>query len=89
MPSPKTKPVHVLPAKKDEASSPPQTQMLDVCNLRPHPRQAELVGDMPPAEFDALAKDIDVNGIRNPLVLMADKRTIIGGHQRLRSGART
>jgi hypothetical protein len=68
----------------DIVSSPPQSQMVDVCNLRPHPRQAELVGDMPPGEFDLLVADVKANGIHTPLIVLADG-TIACGHQRYRA----
>jgi len=67
------------------ADKKPDIQMLDVSTLRPHPRQAELVGDMPPAEYEPFAADIAANGIRDPLVVMADRRTLICGHQRARA----
>jgi ParB-like chromosome segregation protein Spo0J len=63
----------------------PTIHMLDVLDLRPHPRQAELVGDMPPAEYEPFAADIAANGIRDPLVVMADRKTLICGHQRTRA----
>ncbi len=79
----KTKRIKAAPAT-DGASTPPQVQMVKVCDLCPHPEQAELVGDMPPADFEALVADIEANGIQNPLIVLADG-AIICGHQRYRA----
>jgi ParB-like chromosome segregation protein Spo0J len=87
MPSRKTIPPNLLnePQSKNVDSTKPYIQMLDVPDLCPHPRQAELVGDMPAAEFEALVAHIAANGIRNPLIVMADGKTVVCGHQRLRA----
>jgi hypothetical protein len=89
MPSRKTKPVQRVPGIKDNSGSgtPPDVQMLEVAALCPHPEQAELVGNMPPSEFDALVADIAANGIQNPLIVLADCKTIVCGHQRHRAVA--
>jgi ParB-like chromosome segregation protein Spo0J len=59
--------------------------MIDVSHLRPHPRQAELVGDMPAADFVAFAADIRAHGINTALIVMGDGQTLVCGHQRLRA----
>jgi ParB-like chromosome segregation protein Spo0J len=48
----------------------------------------ELVGDMSAVEFEALVADIEANGIQNPLIVMANRQTIICGHQRHRAAVR-
>jgi hypothetical protein len=58
---------------------------VEIGKLRPHPRQAELVGDMNDLDFVGFAADIGTNGIREPLTLMADGVTVVCGHQRLRA----
>jgi hypothetical protein len=87
MPSRKTIPPNLLnePQSKNVDSTKPDIQMLDVPDLCPHLRQAELVGDMPAAEFEALVAHIAANGIQNPLTVMADAKMIVCGHQRLRA----
>lgn len=87
MPSRKTIPPNLLnePQSKNVDSTKPDIQMLDVPDLCPHPRQAELAGDMPAAEFEALVAHIAANGIQNPLIVMADGKTVVCGHQRLRA----
>src|SRR5271157_3601365 len=83
MPSRKTKRVDVEPLTQNQVS--PTVRMVKVANLRTHPRQDELVGDMPREEFDALVADIAKNGVQTPLILMADGRTTVAGHQRARA----
>lgn len=52
--------------------------------LKPHPRQAELFGDLSDAELQALADDIAGDRQRDPIQILPDG-TIIGGHQRVRA----
>jgi ParB-like chromosome segregation protein Spo0J len=73
------------PQVKNAESKKPQLEMLEVAALSPHPRQIELVGDMPPAEFEALVADVEAHGIQTPLIVLADGKTLVCGHQRLRA----
>jgi ParB-like chromosome segregation protein Spo0J len=68
-------------AQQGNAKSPPNVQMVDPNSLHLHPL-ADLVGDMDPARFEEFAADIRANGIQNPLILMADGKTIICGRRR-------
>jgi len=72
-------------ANNSESNDAPRIRLLKVASLQPHPRQAELVGDMPPSRFEAFAADIAAKGVQNALVLMADGQTIVCGHQRARA----
>jgi ParB-like chromosome segregation protein Spo0J len=83
MQSPTPKPANPSAPRNPDAWS-PEVLMIEVKDLRPHPRQAELVGDMRPTDFEALVDDIRANGIQNPLIILAD-RTIVCGHQRHRA----
>jgi ParB-like chromosome segregation protein Spo0J len=88
MPARKTGGVNVAPTMKEaDASSPPQVELATVSSLRPHPEQSVLVGNMPPVEFEALVADIKAHGIQNPLIILADGKTIVCGHQRCRAAA--
>lgn len=40
--------------------------------------------DLPEAEIDALAADIEANGLRQPIEILPDG-TVLAGHQRLRA----
>ena len=55
-----------------------------IADLREHPRQQELFGDIPDGQLDELAADIDLNGQRDPVEIL-DDGTIIDGHQRCRA----
>ena len=62
-----------------------QIRWLEVETLNPHPKQAELVGDMRAADFELFVADVKEKGIQNALVIMADRQTIVCGHQRHRA----
>ena len=55
-----------------------------VADLRPHPLQAQVYQDLGDAELQALAEDIRVNGLRQPIEITPDG-VVICGHQRLRA----
>lgn len=55
-----------------------------VDSLRPHPAQDAVFGDLPDAELQLLADDMQANGQANPIEILADG-TIICGHQRVRA----
>jgi hypothetical protein len=42
-------------------------EVRSLADLKPHPKQAELFGDLPPAIFDELKRDIEVNGLNESL----------------------
>jgi ParB/RepB/Spo0J family partition protein len=52
--------------------------------LRENPHQHELFDDLPDAQLDELAADMDANGQREPVEITGDN-TIIDGHQRWRA----
>jgi hypothetical protein len=53
-------------------------------DLRKHPQQQELIGDLPENEIEHLADSIQKTGLQNPLHILPDG-TIVDGHQRLRA----
>jgi ParB-like chromosome segregation protein Spo0J len=59
------------------------TQKWRLDRLRPHPKQS-LFGDLPQAEIEALARDLDANGLRVPVEALPDG-TLVTGHQRVRA----
>lgn len=61
-----------------------ELQIRRVAELKPHPRQVELYGDLSNHEFQALKEDIATNGLRQPIEIAPDE-TVIDGHQRLRA----
>jgi ParB-like chromosome segregation protein Spo0J len=67
-------------------------EVWNLADLKPHPKQAELFGDLPPAIFDELKRDIEINGLMESIEILPDG-TIISGHQRRRAliemGAKT
>lgn len=55
-----------------------------VANLKPHPRQAEIFGDVSDSDVRQLADDIDENGLEYPPEILPDGK-IICGHRRCRA----
>lgn len=55
-----------------------------ISELRPHPKQAETYGDLPPHEFEELKNDIANRGVRTPIEITKDG-IIVDGHQRVRA----
>jgi len=55
---------------------------LDLELLRPHPEQDNLFAPPSPQEIQRLAKDIERNGLRQPIEVLSDG-TIIRGHSRV------
>lgn len=53
-----------------------------VDQLTPHPQQNHVFTPPSPADVEQLAKDIEANGLRNPIEILPDG-TIIRGHSRL------
>jgi ParB/RepB/Spo0J family partition protein len=62
----------------------PVAQRVRIADLRPHPRQDALFGDLTGPSFDFLVEDIRRNGLRQPIEILED-RTIVCGHQRVRA----
>jgi ParB family transcriptional regulator, chromosome partitioning protein len=56
-------------------------------SLREHPRQRALFGDFRDNELEALAADMEKNGLQHPVEILRDG-TIIAGHQRVRAAKR-
>jgi ParB family chromosome partitioning protein len=75
------KPINGDPAPRAQART-AETWPID--NLKPHPRQAVLFGDMPDAELQALCHSIQSRGLDHPIEILPDG-TIIKGHQRFRA----
>ena len=57
---------------------------IPLADLHGHPRQAELFGDLPDTEFEALVEDIRKRGQQVPIQVLPDG-TIASGHQRVRA----
>lgn len=55
----------------------------NLADLKPHPKQAEIFGDLPAAIFEELKQDIETNGLKHPIEVLPDG-TILSGHQRRR-----
>lgn len=58
-----------------------------VADLRENPHQQELFGDLPNAQLDELAADMNANGQRDPVEILPDG-TVIDGHQRWRAAVK-
>jgi len=58
--------------------------MMPVGQLKSHPKQDELIGNLSDADLEALEADIKRNGLKHPLRVLPDG-TIVEGHQRLRA----
>ena len=59
-------------------------QSWKIADLREHPRQQELFGDLPDAQLDELIADMKINGQRVPLDILPTGE-IADGHQRWRA----
>jgi ParB family transcriptional regulator, chromosome partitioning protein len=59
-----------------------QQRSLD--QLHDHPQQAAMFGDVSDADLEALAADIEQNGLHHPVEILPDG-TILSGHQRVRA----
>ena len=64
-----------------------QIVQMPIADLKPHPMQAELFGDVTDDQVKDLADDIVKNGLRLPVEALPDK-TILCGHQRVRAAKR-
>lgn len=53
-----------------------------IADLKEHPRQHELVGDLPEHKLAAIAADMKKHGLEHPVEILADG-TIVAGHQRV------
>jgi ParB-like chromosome segregation protein Spo0J len=58
---------------------------LKVADLDPHPRQSELFGNLPDDEFEALVADIKAHNVETPIIVMANRDTVVCGYQRRRA----
>jgi ParB family chromosome partitioning protein len=65
-------------------TSTPTIQRRCVAELRAHPRQNELVGDLSDHELDELVVSIRRDGQRDPIHILPDG-TVVAGHQRVRA----
>jgi ParB-like chromosome segregation protein Spo0J len=54
---------------------------ISVANLRPHPLQDVIYGDLSPSEFAALKQDIQHHGIRQPVEVTKDGVLVDGKHR--------
>jgi ParB family chromosome partitioning protein len=72
-------PVEVLDKKK--------TIQWCLDELKEHPKQRQLFGDMPAAELAELAENIERFGLEHPIEILPNG-TIIAGHQRVRAARR-
>ena len=61
-----------------------ESRTLPPARLKDHPKQAEMFGNLPDAEFDAFVADMAENGQDTPVEVLPDG-TIITGHQRVRA----
>jgi ParB-like chromosome segregation protein Spo0J len=52
--------------------------------FKPHPRQADIFGDLPDDKLAELAEDLRANGQKDAVQALPDG-TLVGGHQRLRA----
>jgi ParB-like chromosome segregation protein Spo0J len=59
-------------------------EVIQIADLHPYPRQADVFGDLSDAGLRSLADDIAADGQREPIDVLPDK-TIITGHQRVRA----
>jgi hypothetical protein len=70
----------------------PRIEMLSVSQLRFHPSRLRFHPSRPKqvckrrrVEFDQFLLQVAVYGIREPLIVMADRRTVVGGQLHLRA----
>ena len=62
----------------------PTYETWQLTDLTPHPKQAELFGDLPDEELQALVASIEKEGLRHDIEILPDG-TIVRGHQRTRA----
>ncbi|HUE16721.1 MAG TPA: hypothetical protein VMR25_21275 [Planctomycetaceae bacterium] len=67
------------------ACTEPRIEMLSVSQLRFHPSRPKQVCKRRRVEFDQFLLQVAVYGIREPLIVMADRRTVVGGQLHLRA----
>ncbi len=60
----------------------PKRSQIQLRRLKPHPQQAELFDELPPAELKAMAIDMATNGLQHAIDVMPDF-TILRGHKRV------
>jgi ParB-like chromosome segregation protein Spo0J len=65
-------------------AQPACVQRRKLADLKSHPLQAQVFGDLPDHELQALAADIKAKGLRQQIEVLADG-TILKGHQRIRA----
>jgi ParB/RepB/Spo0J family partition protein len=58
---------------------------IPVANLRPHPLQNDIYGDLSPVEYAALKQDIQQHGIRQPIEVARNLVDVVDGNQRVRA----
>lgn len=61
----------------------PRTEEWELTQLKAHPQQADMFGDLPPGVFEELKRDIQAHGLQELIEILPDG-TIISGHQRRR-----
>jgi ParB/RepB/Spo0J family partition protein len=59
-----------------------RVQKWNITNLKEHPRQRELIGNIPEHELAAIAASMKKDGLDHPIEILSDG-TIIAGHQRV------
>jgi ParB/RepB/Spo0J family partition protein len=69
--------------RKDAAAAkgPRRVEPWRLSKLRPHPKQAQIFGDVPEPELAALTASMRKDGLRDPVEILPDG-TILAGHQR-------
>ena len=61
-----------------------QIEQRAVADLREHPEQQDLIGDISESELNELTASIQRTGLQHPIEILPDG-TVVGGHQRLRA----
>lgn len=58
------------------------TKKWPIANLTPHALEDQFFPPLPPLQFEALLVDMQINGLRSPIIVLPDG-TIVSGHQRV------
>jgi ParB family chromosome partitioning protein len=61
-----------------------KTRKWTIARLKEHPKQADLFGDVTDEELKALAENMRINGLQQPIEVLPDG-TIVCGYQRVRA----
>jgi ParB/RepB/Spo0J family partition protein len=78
---------HEHPDDAAAEKGPRQVEPWPLRKLKPHPKQAEMFGDVSKPDLAALAESMKKDGLRDPVEILPNG-TLLDGHQRVRAAER-